>query len=412
MSESTPFRGLSPYLRMSIAREDLQPIGQELLVKAGNDADDATLWMNLSLVMQCMGQRDLGLAIQQQALAIKRIYPIPALIQPAKFRLLMLMVAGDLSANTPLECLLEGSDVDLICYYLTPGAPLAQPVPEHDAVIVALGESDENRAILETLQQRLADWPKPVINAPQFICTMNRAVASALLQDVHGLLIPPTLHVSREVLLEIALGEASLPQLTGDCDFPIILRPVDSQAGRDLDRIAGPDEVGAYLARVKDEEFFLSRFIDYSGKDGLFRKFRVALIDGDAYACHMAVSSDWMVHYVNAGMYEDAGKRAEEAAFMEHFNDFAQRHKTALAAIHWRTGLDYLCIDCAETADGQLLIFEADHVMVVHAMDPVEQFPYKQIHMQKVQQAFRDFLFRLAAGTPPRSRQNISTKML
>jgi hypothetical protein len=94
-------------------------------------------------------------------------------------------------------------------------------------------------------------------------------------------------------------------------------------------------------------------------------------------------------------MYEDAGKREEENAFMEHFGDFALRHRAALDAIYQRTHLDYVCIDCAETQDGRLLIFEVDHTMVVHAMDPEALFPYKQVHMEKVKIAFRNFLFRL-----------------
>jgi len=39
-------------------------------------------------------------------------------------------------------------------------------------------------------------------------------------------------------------------------------------------------------------------------------------------------------------------------------------------------------------------VFEIDHSMVVHAMDTEDLFPYKQVHMQKVQTAFRDFLLR------------------
>lgn len=395
----TPFRGIAPFLRLSIAGADLQAVAQELLEKTKNDADDANLWMNLSIAMQCLGQRDLGLSIQHQALAMKRIYHIPATEQPARFRLLMLMSPGDLSANTPLECLLENGDIDLILYYISPGDPLAQPVPEHDALIVAIGKIDDNRGLIESLAQALARWPKPVINSPRHILATERSVASELLRDAPGVLIPPTLHVSRSALLAIEVGDA---ELSGGVDFPIILRPVGSQAGRDLARLAGPEEILSYLAGVGEENFFLSRFVDYSNTDGRFRKFRIALIDGIAYACHMAVSSHWMVHYVNAGMYEDARKREEEASFMAHFDDFAQRHRVALEAVHERIGLDYFCIDCTEAPDGRLQIFETDHVMVVHAMDPEDMFPYKQIHIRKVQQAFRDYLFRLTAGHPPR----------
>jgi glutathione synthase/RimK-type ligase-like ATP-grasp enzyme len=181
------------------------------------------------------------------------------------------------------------------------------------------------------------------------------------------------------------------------CVFPVILRPEGSHGGRGLEKIDSPEEISGYLSRVEGAEFFLSPFIDYSGEDGLFRKFRVALIDGVPFASHMATSPHWMVHYVNADMYENAARRAEEADFMANFADFARRHHGALEAIAQRTQLDYVCIDCAETRDGQLLVFEIDHAMVVHAMDSEDLFPYKQAHMHKLQNAFRDFLLRRAA---------------
>jgi glutathione synthase/RimK-type ligase-like ATP-grasp enzyme len=387
--------GLAPFLRASIAGTDLRPLGQEMLQRAGQNTDDAELWLNLSVVVQCFGQRELGLSIQSLALRQKRIYRLAAAQQPAKLRLLMLSVPGDISENTPLDCLLENSDVELVFYYVSPNDPLALPVPEHDAVFVAICESDGNREVLAALEKSLAHWPRPVINKPQYIPPTGREAASRLLQGARGLLIPPTLHAHRSVLLDIAAGNIQLSGQFSDCDFPIIVRPVGSHAGRDLEKIERPGELATYLAKVESEEFFLSRFINYSGKDGLFRKFRVVLIDGTPYACHMGISSNWMIHYVNAGMYEDAKKRDEEAVFMHDFDDFALRHRAALDMICRRTRLDYLCIDCAETQDGRLLIFEIDHTMVVHAMDPEQLFPYKQVHMLKVKTAFRDFLFRL-----------------
>lgn len=390
-----PFRGLAPFLRQSIAGADLQAIAHELLDKAASDDGDANLWMTLSIAMQCMGQRELGLSIQKQALEMSRIYRIPATEQPARFRLLMLMAPGDLSANTPLECLLEHSDIDLIHYYVTLGNPLVQPVPDHDALIVAIGQIEGNRTTLEVLTQVLAGWHRPVINAPQHIHMTERSVVSSLLANVPGILIPPTQHIRRERLLEIEAGREPLPD---GLEFPILLRPIDSQGGRDLARIDGPEGISPYLAGIDENNFFLSRFIDYSSYDGLFRKFRIVLIDGTPYACHMAVSSNWMVHYVNAGMYEHVHKREEEDAFMADFGAFARRHHAALQAVHSRIRLDYLCIDCAETPDGLLLIFEADHVMVVHAMDPEDMFPYKQTHIRKIRQGFRDYLFSLTNG--------------
>jgi glutathione synthase/RimK-type ligase-like ATP-grasp enzyme len=395
---ATRFLGLAPFLRASIAGADLLPVGQELLEQAGRAPADAELWMNLSTAMMCVGQREVGLAILDQALQTRRVYALPAHQQPPRLTLLVLMVPGDLAANTPIDCLLEYGDVDLVLYYVTPVIPFALPVPAHDAVLVAIGASDDNASTLEALERELADWRTPVINRPQAVPSSGRDVASRLLQDVHGLQIPPTLRATREQLLKVAAGEAQLGDEFAHSAFPVIIRPLDSQAGRDLERLDSAASLATYLERVGDPVLFIAQYIDYSGADGLFRKMRVALIDGVAFPCHMAVSSNWMVHYVNAGMYEDAGKRAQEAAFMDGFGQFALQHRDALAAIHARTGLDYVCIDCAETRDGRLLVFEVDHAMVVHAMDPEDQFPYKAAHIGRARDAFCNYLLeRIAA---------------
>jgi hypothetical protein len=117
------------------------------------------------------------------------------------------------------------------------------------------------------------------------------------------------------------------------------------------------------------------------------------LIDGRAYACHMAISSHWMIHYLNADMIDNPQNRAEEAAFMREFDEgFGARHQRALHEIARRSGLDYLIMDCAETSEGALLIFEVGNAMIVHAMDPEDVFPYKASQMKKLFNAFQAML--------------------
>jgi glutathione synthase/RimK-type ligase-like ATP-grasp enzyme len=179
----------------------------------------------------------------------------------------------------------------------------------------------------------------------------------------------------------------------GDGAFPIIVRPLDSQGGKDLDRLEGPAALAAYLGRVPGEAFFISRFVDYSGPDGFYRKYRVVMAGGRPYACHMAISERWMIHYVNADMDASAWKREEEARFMEGFDSgFAPKHARALSGIDKFLGLDYYAIDCAETRAGELLVFEVDTAMLVHAMDPADLYPYKQAQMRRIFDAFRALL--------------------
>jgi glutathione synthase/RimK-type ligase-like ATP-grasp enzyme len=175
------------------------------------------------------------------------------------------------------------------------------------------------------------------------------------------------------------------------------VRPIDSHAGHDLLKVEDAGALAAYLARQPAPAFYLAPFVDYSGLDGQFRKYRIVLIDGVPYLCHLAISSHWMVHYLNAGMDESADKRAEEARAMLAFDEgFAVRHAAALADIDHRIGLPYLGIDCAETKDGKLLIFEVDNAMVVHAMDDPARYPYKQPAMARVFAAFAAMLARAA----------------
>lgn len=385
------YMGLAPFLRQNIAGGDLRPIAQALLDLAGQATDNACLWMNLATAMFCIGEQKLGLSIQGEALQQERRFEIPANTQPARARLLVIAVTGDIAENTPIDCLLEGAGIDLSYYFATAEAPLPSPLPAHDALLVAIADSATSRPLLARLDSLLARWPKPVINRPSGIPHTERSTASRLLQDIPGLCVPPVHELPRATLAALAAGHSAPAGWPAGLAFPLIMRPVGSQAGRDLARLAAPAELPAYLDKVADARFYVAPFIDYSSADGRFRKYRVALVAGQPFACHMGISDHWMIHYLNAGMYEDAAKRAEEARFMGEFSapgGFAERHRAALDAIARRCGLDYVLIDCGETPDGRLLIFEIDHVMVIHAMDPIDRFPYKQAPMQAVREAF------------------------
>ncbi len=394
--------GLAALMRMVFSGADLVPVGERLMARAAADPQDAEALMDLSTILQIWLNHKLALATQAQALAMRQLYRLPAAGsgEPG-IRLLALMAPGDLMTNTPLDLLLEGSDVALDMLYLAQGLPLPQSLPEHDVLFVAIGESDRNRPLLAEIEEIVGNWPRPVLNLPERIVSTSREGASALLEALPGVVMPIAARVGRPALERLARAELPIADLLHEGAFPIIVRPIDSHAGKGLSKIDDPAGAACYLQDMPESEFYVSRFVDYRSPDGLYRKYRVALIGGRAFAVHMGVSAHWMIHYLNAGMTESAEKRAEEARFMADFDeDFGRRHGAALAAVHQRFGLDYLVIDCAEDAAGRLLIFEVDTGGVVHALDPVELFPYKQAQMRKVFAAFRELL----AGAMKRGR--------
>lgn len=386
--------GLRHLLRAAHQNEDLRPLGAELINHLQSQPDDANALMDLSLVLQLIGDHALAMTMQAEALQARQLYHLPTLRNgDARLRVLAIMVSGDLMANTPLECLLGNSDVALDALYVTPENPLPQAVPEHDVLFIAVGESDRTQPVLEHLRALAAIWPRPVLNQPDRLQQLSRDRAASLLASAPGVCMPPTLRVDRQVLAGIASGQAAISSVLGEGAFPIIVRPLGSHAGKGLEKIGDAAELAGYLAQTDEPAFYVSYFIDYRNADGQFRKYRLVLIEGRAYVCHVGISSHWMIHYLNAGMAESAAKRDEEAAIMRDFDDtFALRHKDALALIQERLGLDYVGLDCAETPDGELLVFEADTAMVVHDIDPVDLFPYKQPQMHKIFAAFRTML--------------------
>ena len=385
--------GVAPLMLRAFLGEDLKPLGAVLLERAQKNPDDANAFLDCSTVLQLIGHRDTALAMQAQAIEMQNLYTLPANQEAPGLRLLVLMGLGDLMANTPVEFLLEGSDVAVDFLYLLPDADFPEMVPDHDVMMVAIAESDANQALLSMLVPIVAHWPRPVINPPGPIRVLSRDGVCAALQNIPRLDMPLTVRCERATLLELAHEKRELHTLLPDADFPLIVRPIGSHAGQNLEKVQDRAALLAYLSQVQEALFYLSRFVDYRSADGLFRKYRVALIAGKPYLCHFAVSSHWMVHYLNAGMNESAAKRAEEAACMANFDTgFALRHADALQAIAERLALPYLGVDCAETLAGELLVFESDNAMIVHAMDPEDIYPYKKPAMRKVFGAFRAIL--------------------
>jgi hypothetical protein len=388
--------GLAKLTKMAFDGVDLLPLRSQLISKVLAGLAGAGEGLDLSLIMQLLGDRPSGVALQAEVLAQHQLYRSPSARQP-KLRVLALAAAIDMGGNTPIEFLLEDSDIELQTLYVVDGIDLPAPLPEHDVAIVIASDSEECVEALRRIDAMVSNWPRPLLNAPHLVRKLDRDKLHRLLRGIERLDIPATVCVSRAQLSDIARSNGGLSEIAAELQFPLIVRPRGSHAGVGLVKVDDGATLEAYLAGRAEQEFFLSRFVDYANSDGMFRKYRIVFVDGRAYACHMAVADRWDIWYVNAGMAFSAEKRLEEERFMRDFDiDFAERHRSTLAAIASRVGLDYFTIDCAENNDRELLIFEADNTAIVHNMDSPEVFPYKPPQMRKVFDAFAAMLYRRA----------------
>jgi hypothetical protein len=391
--------GFARLTKMAFEGTDLRPLREQLIGRLADGTASAGEGLDLSLIAQLLGDKQAGLAIQAEVLAAHQLYRSPCSSEQPKLRVLALAAAIDMGGNTPIEFLLENSAIELQTLYVVSGVGLPAPLPEHDVAIVIASDSEECVEALRKIDAMAPRWPRPLLNPPRCVRHLDRDKLHGLLRGVGGLEIPATLSVTRAELSSIAQSQAGISSVAAEMKFPIIARPRGSHAGKGLARLDDAAAVARYLAEHAEQEFFVSRFVDYSSADGLFRKYRIVFIGGKPYACHMAIADRWDIWYLNAGMTFSAEKRGEEERFMRDFDgDFALRHNGALAAVASRVGLDYFTIDCAENRNGELLIFEADNTAVVHNMDSPDVFPYKPPQMRKIFDAFAAMLVRAGAG--------------
>jgi hypothetical protein len=389
--------GLARLAKMAFTGTDLRPLWRTLIDKLLDGTADAGEGLDLSLVAQLLGDKPGGLAIQNDVLASHQLFRSPCLVEKPRLRVLALAAATDMGSNMPIEFLLEESGIELMTLYVVPEAELPAPLPDHDVAIVIASDSEDCREALRRIDLAAACWPRPLLNPPRLVGNLDRDRLHRLLNGIEGVDIPATTAATREQLSGLSRASLAPASLAADLVFPVIVRPRGSHAGVGLAKLDDRAALVRYLAERQEQEFFISRFVDYSDSDGLFRKYRVVFVDGRPYACHMAIADRWDIWYLNAAMSGSAEKRLEEETFMRTFDiGFARRHAPALAGIAERIGLEYFIIDCAENEDGELLVFEADNTAVVHNMDSPEIFPYKPPQMRKIFGAFAAMLCRRA----------------
>jgi hypothetical protein len=382
---------------------DVQKVVDFHAERVRQSSDDAASRLDLAFLRLIQQDRDGAYREQAAALALRQVFRVVGTRGeevPTRRRVLALLAPGDFMNNAQIELLLDGSDIGLDVLYIQPGRPLPETMPGHDVLFCAVNESDENRPVLERLAGILPAWPRPVLNAPDKIARLTRDGVARTFADSRTICAPTAIRLTTSDLRRLAEGEIRLEDTISGLSFPVLVRPVGTHCGAGLKLIGGSAGLSAYVKTMQpgQDDFFLSSFVDYRRADGLFRKYRIVLIEKRPYLCHLAPSEGWKIHYVNVGMAESAPKREEEARAMETFDsDFAVRHAAALAELGEQIDLDYFGIDCAEMPDGRLLLFEVETAMVVHALDSPALYPYKVGQMRRVFGAFHAMIDRAAS---------------
>ncbi len=338
-----------------------------------DEPDDAGANIAMFEIAHYRGDLERALFHQARAIAKQRVFSRIARNQ--RRRVLALFGAGDWQANTPLDFLIDERTTTLHKLYLLPGdAPGDLQLPEFDVVFNAIGESEAATATLHTASDFLRERNVRCINRPEAVLNTNRVRIVEKLAGLDSCHAPAVVRIERD-----ALDARTVPVA-----FPIVIRPIGSHGGRAFERCEDPAALGAYRDATPADAYFVSPFIDYRNDDGYFRKYRIIIVDGEVFPYHLAISPNWMVHYYNAPMTEQAWMREEEERFLADCPTVFGQLMDTLRAIARRLELDYVGVDCSIDRDGRLLLFEADPAMIVHLRDPEELFPYKHRYVPRI----------------------------
>ena len=153
--------------------------------KVTDDRAGSGMGMDLSVIAQLRGDKETGLAIQRDSLKLHQTFRAG----PGKpgLRLLALAAASDIGANTPLEFLVQGSDISLATLYFGPDVPLPAAIPAHDVAMVVAPASADGAHALTMIENLTRSWTTPVLNLPAPIRALERDQLCRKLEGIRGL---------------------------------------------------------------------------------------------------------------------------------------------------------------------------------------------------------------------------------
>jgi hypothetical protein len=270
----------------------------------------------------------------------------------------------------------------------------AQPLPPHALLMNAIGDADLCALALERAEALAARTTAPVINRPDRVKITGRAENARRLGSIPDVIAPRIETWTRASLeprqdLESGLG---FPPDQG-LEFPLLLRSPGFHTGRHFVYVERREALAGALAALKGEALLAIEYLDARGADGRARKYRVMFIDGVLYPLHLAVSSDWKVHYFSADMARHAAFREEERRFLRDMPGvLGPRAMRALERVCSTLALEYAGIDFALAPDGTVLLFEANATMALVPPAPGEIWDYRRPAIETALEAARRML--------------------
>ena len=252
-------------------------------------------------------------------------------------------------------------------------------------------EADTNEKTLEYARRIIVGNNIPVLNHPSAVMGTKRDLIYQRLHSYKGIQIPKTVRITPKYCSDVRQFIEK-----GGIQLPCIFRPAGggNQKGMMLlECIEDTKELEQFAFDGRD--YYMIEFVDYRDMDGLYRKFRVAYVNGILYPRHLFRGPHWIVGIKTSEKTEAAF--AEEKDFLENFEARLGNETLAnLKGMGAAVGLDYFGMDLSLRPDGSLLLFEANGCMDFFSDSGGR--PYKKQYIDAIREGVRQMISQFAGS--------------
>jgi Tfp pilus assembly protein PilF/glutathione synthase/RimK-type ligase-like ATP-grasp enzyme len=356
----------------------------------------------LCYLLRALGDEQKAAWHRQKAFQNRSIIPLPyrGAHAPIPVLLLVSTTGGNVKLQKFLDPCVFQTSIVLPEFY-----DRKTPLPPHQLVVNAIGDTEVSSEALAAAESVLALTTAPVINPPTAVLATGRGDNAKRFSGLAGIVTPIIATLPRE---QLSGADAANILARHGFAFPLLLRTPGFHTGLNFLRVENFAALPAALAELPGRELIVMQYLDGKGPDGKVRKYRVMLIDGRIYPLHVAVSSHWKIHLFTAETADKPEYRAEDAALLKDMRGvLGSVAMNALERIQSMLGLDYGGIDFGLNAKGEVLLFEANATMVVNPPESDPRWNYRLPAYQRIEQAVQN-MFRDKASSRRRASPQVS----
>jgi len=233
------------------------------------------------------------------------------------------------------------------------------PVPVRlngGALLNHISDPDICSFALKMAEQIVDKSGRSCFNHPIAVANCARDRVSHLLSGTPGLTVPRTLRINPAEPIEVprTIEEAGLA-------YPVLMRIPGSHSSSNLVKVETADRAKEVAGWPRSQDaIYVTKFYDFVNSDGLYRKFRVAVVGDEIFLRTCIVGDNWLLGRGRRAAKSEQEERAQLASFDD---GLGPRVKPAFLEMRRLLGLDYFGVDCNIDENGQVLLFEANACM-------------------------------------------------